>query len=111
MRVQTVLLAAILVVVLLVGIFLMAGIASLRSNIDAVEQNIGEAVSALTEAADGLSGMDVDAMNETISSLKGATDNLSQVDMNALNDLVNSLRTVAEQLEGAVGVISGIFGR
>lgn len=138
-KIQTALLAAILIVLLVGSILLAIQISQLSSCMDLVEKDlqalnmddINEAVDALTEAANQLAAVDVDTLNQTaselkdaaanlknvdidtlngtIASLKDASDTLKNVDMEALNGLVESLENVSTKLQNAVNAITGIF--
>lgn len=141
MRVQSALLAAILVILLLAGIFLAGKISELQSVMDVIEQDVkaldmdalNDAVAALTEAADQLAAVDVGRLNDTVAALKDAAKTLSEIDMKginkavtslteaanhlkdvdigSLNSLVQSLETVASKLQKATDSISGLFKR
>ena len=72
---------------------------------------INEAVLALKDAAGKLSDVDMTALNHAIEDLSGAATNLMDLDIEALNSLVTALETVAKKLEKTSNAISGIFGR
>ena len=137
-KLQTVLLALTLVVVLAVGVFLAAQFAEIRNCVDLIEQNIrtlnvetfngavesfqsaadqvssldvdklNDTVSSLQSAADNLGSVDIGRLNETVGALKAAADTFSDVDVASLNALVQELETVAAKLEAAVNAISGV---
>lgn len=116
-KIQTMLLAGILVILLLGSILLCTQISRVTACLDIVEKDlqainmddINGAVVALTDAANQLAAVDIDTLNGTITSLKDAADTLKGIDIEALNNLVSSLDTVASKLESAVNAITGIF--
>ena len=129
MKVQTGLLAGILVVLLVV--FAVGGAAfrrvtgqldlnrvnaviiSLERTAEELEkldaENLNATVTSLRGAADRLSKADMDAVNDAIASLSAAADQLSQLDMQELNALIDSLQTAADQLESVTGGLSRFF--
>lgn len=139
MRIQTVMIAAILAIVLAVGIFLISQFVSVKSCVNMIGQKVqtidaetlndaigklknaaeqfdsinfdalNEAVSALKDAAKQFNEVDMEKLNDTVSALREAAENLSEVDAGKLNDLVASLNTTAEKLQGAVNAIAGVF--
>lgn len=119
LKLQTVLLAGILLLLLVGGILLASQISRVSACIDTVDEQlqaieveeVNDAVSALTEAANRLAQIDTDTLNQTAQSLKEAADTLKQVDMTALNGLVTSLQNVTAKLQTAVNAISSLFGR
>lgn len=141
LRLQTILIACLLAVVLAAGIFLAVQFASIRSCVDMIELNLqsldaaafNRAADSFTSAADQFSSIDMDKLNETVEYLQSAADNLGNVDINklnnavaslreaadtfkgidveALNSLVQALETVSSKLEAAVSAITGIFSR
>ncbi len=106
MRVQTALLALILVILLAAGVFVAREISELQSVMDVIEQDVkaldmdamNDAVSALTDAAKQFSFVDMDALNGAVRSLTEAADQLSSVDANTLNETVTALRDAAKML-------------
>ena len=140
-RVQVVLIACILVVVLAAGVFLALQFNSINQVVGLIDQRVqsfdmeslNNAVESFTEASDKITSIDIDELNRTVTSLKEAADNigsmdirklndavtalkdaaknLSGIDVESLNSLVQALQSVAERLERAVSAISGIFGR
>ncbi len=94
MKIQTVLLACILAVVLIVSAFVIIQFAAMRSGINELRQNL-----------------DMNAINDAVASLESAAGNLKNVDIDSLNSLIESLNTTAERMETAGNMISGLFGR
>ena len=140
-RIQIILTACILIVVLAAGIFLALQFNSINRVVDLIDQRVqsfdmealNDAVDSFSEASDKITSIDIDELNRTVTSLKEAADNigsmdikklndavtalkdaaknLSGIDVESLNSLVQALQSVAERLERAVSTISGIFGR
>ena len=90
MQLQTLLLAAILILLAAAALFLTAQI-----------RDVGELVQQL----------DMGEINSAITAMTAAAEDLSNVDVEALNQLVASLETVAANLERTSNAITGIFGR
>ena len=134
MRLQTLLLAAILILLAATAVFLTGQIRDVGAMIQALDmEEINSAITAMTAAAEDLSNVDVEALNAAIAALSGAAENLTAVDMQVLNQaiaslsgaaenlqgldietlnqLVASLETVAANLERTSKAITGIFGR
>ena len=119
MKLQTAILALILVAVLTAVVILTVRFSAIQKCVDLIgekveEIDVGEitdAVRAFTEAADKVAEVDTGELNEAVSSLQSAAENLSGVDVDSLNKLVSALEGVAEKLEGAVNAISSIFGK
>ncbi len=110
MHIQTALLAAILITILLLSLFAAVQFSSLRRTALSLETQIGNAVSSIKSAAEALSDVDVDGVNDAVSSLKEASQSLSKVDISSLNELVQSLGTVSSRLEKAVNSLTSFFG-
>ena len=97
MKVQTALLACILIVVIVVSAFVVIQFVSMRNGMDELKEN--------------LQNIDTQAINDAIASLESAADNLKDVDIDSLNSLIESLNTTSERMEAAGNAISGLFGR
>lgn len=136
-KLQTAMIAGILVLLLAVGAFLglqvnavmkqvnaldlakiNATVASLQATAADLENVdmavINEAVSSLKDAAKNLSQTDISAINEGIRSLSSAAENLQTLDVDQLNELIKTLETVAGQMEqttSALSAVTKIFGR
>lgn len=93
LRVQTVLLCAILAVVLVAAVFACVSFAGMSRQMQA------------------MASMDTQTMNQAVESLKNAADKLQQLDMDQLNELVGSLQQVAANIERTTSAFSGLFGR
>lgn len=134
MRLQTVLLAAILVLLAVAGLFLMKQVNDLSAVVAQVDMDsINRAIAGLETAAGSLSQLDAQMLNETVAALRMAAGNLGAVDMGSLNqavdalsgaavtlkdldiasfnELIASLETAAKNLEKTTSGIAGIFGR
>ena len=85
-------------------------IQSIQRTVDAIMMDeINNAVTSLSGAADQLRKIDVESLNDTVSALEKAADNLANMDMSELNNLVASLNTVAESLENTVNGMKNFF--
>lgn len=134
MKLQTALMAGILVLLLAVGCFVVyqvnnimnmvnavdldkvnATVASLQSTAAELEkldmEQISAAVESLKGAAETLSKTDIGAINEGIQSLTDAAGNLSGLDIQQINELISSLETVAAQMEKTTSAFSKLFGK
>ena len=133
LRLQAILMAGILVLLLAAGAFLavqavrlnavaqrldMASVNRTIAGLEAADSlsaldgaQMQQTVAALQTAAQHLSDVDMASLNEAIEALSGAAENLKELDIDAFNALIASLQASSENLEKATGVISGIFGR
>lgn len=141
MRLQAILTACILIILLAAGIFAFREISTVRGCIDTLKQTLesvdaealNDAVTAFDDAAKQIQNVDIGGLNKTVASLKDAADTfrlvdvegfneavealteaaetLDDVDVNALNSLVQALESTAAKLQNAVNAISGLFGR
>lgn len=121
MRLQTTILALILVVCLVTGLFMTFQISGVVKKVDAIDltglqevldpSELQEAVTAMKAAADALGDADMDAVNDGIRSLSDAADKLSSLDVERINSLINSLNTVAGKMESTSNMFSGLFKR
>ena len=141
LRVQTALIAILLVIVLLAGLFLALKFREVSSVVDTVRREletvdfeaINNAADSFAEAAEKLDELDMDGfdktvdslraaadkigsvdageLNEAVAALKAAAENLSDIDIASLNSLVEALDGTATKLSTAVNAIGGIFGR
>ena len=106
MKMQTAILAAILVILLIAGIFVAAefstihrSISTLQTEVESLEMDsVNDAVAALTEAAENLAAVDVSTLNETAVSLREAADTLALIDTDTLNSTAASLKEAANNL-------------
>lgn len=119
MRIQTALIACILIFLIILGVAAAAKVRSMQTCIDLIERNmetvdmeaLNDAVDAFTDAANQFNKIDMDEFNNTVAALDGAAEGLQEVDVESLNALVSSLETVAAKLQNTVNAISGFFGR
>lgn len=95
MRLQTIMTAAILVIALIVGVFVIVQFSSMKSCIDTITQK------AQT--------IDSETLNEAIDSLREVAENLSGVDTEKLNEFISALNSTAEKFQGTIGAITGFF--
>lgn len=92
--VQTILLAAILVILLVLGAVALRGFGTVQKNMEIIERDLQE--------------LDMDEINDTIVSLNTAATSLGQIDMDSLNELIGSLKTTAQTLQGISDAFSSI---
>ena len=119
MRIQTILIACILILLVVVGVAAAMKFQSIQTCIDTIQQSVetidtdafNQAVNALTDAANQFSKIDMDTLNETVAGLDSAAAELKGVDVASLNSLVSALESVATRLQNTVNAISGFFGR
>lgn len=133
-KIQTCLTGAVLVLLLIVGIFAGIQAGKVMQMFRGVDMDqINATVLALQNAAGGLQDVDMDTINKAVASLKGAAENLAAADIDAVNDgiqalteaaenlqgldiekmneLIESLKTVSEEMEKTTSAFSKIFGR
>lgn len=133
-RVQTALLGATLLLLLIGGIF--AGvqlnramgvfkgvdtekinglILSLQNTAAELENldsdSIAETITALQNAAGNLADVDMQAVNDGIQALADAAENLQGLDIEKLNDLITSLEKTAAQMETTTAAFGRLFGK
>lgn len=141
LRLQTALIAILLVIVLLAGLFIAVKFREVSSVVDTVKyelenvdfeavngaadslaeaakkldeldmEGFGKTVEALRGAAEKIGSVDADELNDAVAALKAAAEKLSDIDMTSLNSLVEALDGTATKLSTAVSAIGGIFGR
>ena len=112
MKLQTGILAGILVIILVFTLFCavkLSGVVEMAASLD-LEQ-VNGAVSSLKSAADNLASVDTDAINQGIQGLSDAAADLEELDVTKLNRFMTSLDNVADQLDAASEVLKGIFGK
>ena len=133
MKIQTGLLAAILVLLLAVGTVIgiqankamqafrgvdmekvnaiVLSVQNTAAQLESVDMDtINKAVDSLKGAAENLAAADVDAVNEGIQALTEAARNLQELDIDQMNELIKSLETVSKQMEKTTSAFSRIFG-
>lgn len=119
MKIQTILIACILIIVVVVGVALVSQFKNIQDCIGMIEQNmqtidtdaLNGAVDAFTDAANQFNKIDMDEFNDTVSALDAAAGQLREVDVDSLNALVAALEDVATRLQNTVNSISKFFGR
>ena len=139
-KLQVILSGCILLLLLALVIGALAGLSTLHQSLKLIEEDVQQlkmeevngAVASLTNAADQLSEVDVNALNRTALSLKDAAEtlsavdvdeintsvkaltnaanNLSKLDIEQLNSLITSLNTVAERLQSVTSILSRLTG-
>ncbi len=72
---------------------------------------VGQTVEALKRAAEGIESVDMSELNDAVAALKAAAQSLSEIDVDSLNSLVEALDGTATKLGSTVNAIGGIFGR
>ena len=110
MRIQTVLLAAILIILVIVGIAAATQFRTIKSCIDLIEKDIqaidtdalNDAVTAFTEAANtieqNMQTVDMDVLNKAVEAFTDAANQFNKIDMDTFNDTVSALESAAAQL-------------
>lgn len=134
MKIQTGLLAALLALLLIGGIFAAVQVNHLSRMFRGVDldkvnaillsvqntaaqledldsKTINEAIDALKGAAENLAQADVDAVNEGILSLTEAAKKLQELDIEQLNELVKSLEATVQQMEKTTTAFNRLFGK
>ena len=134
MKIQTGLLAAVLVLLLAVGIFaaiqvntmmqLFRGVDVEKVNSiilsvqntaaqleDLDSKTINEAIDSLKGAAENLAEADISAVNEGILALTEAAKKLQELDIEELNELVKSLEATVQQMEKTTTAFNRLFGK
>lgn len=134
MKLQTGMIAGILVILLVVGVFLMVQVNTVMQQVRSLDlDKINATVASLQQTAAELEKVDMEAINGAVTSLKGAAENLSNVDIKAINEgiqalteaagnlqgldieemngLIKSLETVAGQMEKTTSAFAKLFGK
>ena len=130
-KIQTAMLAVLLVLLAVGGIFAAVQVNRAMQLVNAVDmnrvntvvaslqeiaadldmENVGKTVEALQGAAKGLADLDMDAVNDGIQALTEAAENLQSLDVEQLNDLIASLEQTAAQMEKTTAVFGRLFGK
>ena len=100
-KVQTLLLAAVLVLlailVIVVGMTarrMEKGLDLVQADLESLEMDkVNTAIASLSEAADRLADVDISRLNETATSLKAAAESLADVDIQSMNEAIVSLNS------------------
>ncbi len=134
MKIQTGLLAAVLVLLLAVGIFaaiqvntmmqlfrgvdvekvnsIILSVQNTAAQLENVDMDtINKAVDSLKGAAENLAAADIDAVNDGIAALTDAARNLQELDIEEMNALIQSLEATAQQMEKTTAAFSRLFGK
>ena len=106
-KLQTCLLAAVLVLLVVCTLLLAGSMKKVDRSLELVQADlenlnmdqVNEAVASLTEAANRLAAVDVEGFNKTAESLKAASDSLAKVDVETLNKAISSLQQAADTLK------------
>ena len=88
-RVQTILLAAILVILLVATLFIVIGFRQIQGLLQSINW---------------------EALNETSKSLSDAADQLASLDMDTLNGFISNLQELSQQLTNVTNGIGHLFG-
>ena len=73
-------------------------------------EDLSDTLTALKNAANNLSGFNMDDFNEGVRLFGDAVEQFKDLDITNLNGLVESLKTVSERLERATSVFDSLFG-
>lgn len=112
MRIQTAILAVILVVCLVSAFFLTTRVSGMVRQVESIHpESLAEAVDSMKLAAEALGNADMDAVNDGIRALSEAADHLSDLDVDRINSLIGSLNSVAGQMEATSNAFSRLFGK
>ena len=95
-RVQTGMMAAILLLLLITAGLFIKEFTALRECMDTIQKNV--------------QAIDADSIKSAVDALTDAAKNLESVDTESLNSVLNSLGTVAAQLQRSISNLTGIFG-
>lgn len=74
-------------------------------------EGVGKTVEALRGAAQKLADADIDAVNDGIEALTDAAGNLQNLDIEKLNDLIAALEKTAAQMEKTSAAFGKLFGK
>lgn len=74
-------------------------------------EGVGKTVEALRGAAQNLAEADIDAVNDGIEALTDAAGNLQNLDIEKLNDLIAALEKTAAQMEKTSAAFGKLFGK
>lgn len=130
-KIQTAMLAVLLVLLAAGGIFAAVQVNRAMQLVNAVDmnrvntvvaslqeiaadldmENVGKTVETLQGAAKGLADLDMDAVNDGIQALTEAAENLQSLDVEQLNDLIASLEQTAAQMEKTTAAFGRLFGK
>ena len=101
LKLQTGLIAGVLVLLLVMGVFLAVQVNRMTELVNTVDmEKINSTLSSLQVAAAELEGLDMEQINAVIASLRGAAENFAKTDMAAINDGIRELSAAAENLSG-----------
>lgn len=84
---------------------------TIREKTEALKtEDLSDTLTALKNAANNLSGFNMDDFNEGVRLFGDAVEQFKDLDITNLNGLVESLKTVSERLERATSVFGSLFG-
>ena len=95
--IQTILIAAILVVVLAAGGVLIGTLGRANSCMQKIEQN--------------LDALDAEQLQKTVTALESAASNLGKLDMDSFNEIMTNLSNTTQTLQNVTSLIGGLFGK
>ena len=99
-RLQTIMIACILVLILAFVLFLGLKVNTVMEVVEQLDvTQLNAAVASLKAAADKLAAVDIDSLNAGIQGLADAAGQLSQLDFEKLNTFMESLETLADWAE------------
>ena len=111
-RLQTRILAAILVVVLVFSAFAGLKIYSAVEMLNRVDlDQINRTVTSMQTAVDKVAALDVENINTSIQSFAEAAKHLEDLDVEKLNTLLESLSAAAENMESVTEKLKSLFVR
>ena len=115
-KIQTALVAVLVLLLVVGGIFAAVQVNKALSNIAAElekldMEGVGKTVEALRGAAQKLAEADIDAVNDGIEALTDAAGNLQNLDIEKLNDLIAALEKTAAQMEKTSAAFGKLFGK
>lgn len=95
--IQTILIAAILVVVLAAGGVLIGTLSRANTCMQKIEQT--------------LDTIDAEQLQKTVTALESAASNLGKLDMDSFNEIMNNLNNTTKTLQNVTSLIDGLFGK
>ena len=138
-RIRTVIIILFLITAMTIGVFVVKAYTAVNQAAKVLEENVGklgpddisnavtaltgaanamraldtdtlnDAIAALETAADHFSALNIDELNEAIAALSEAAENLSELDTEEINELIASLNSTAESLETAATNLKNLF--
>ena len=112
MRLQTVMIALILILILGFVLFLAGKVTQVMGIVQQIDMvQVNGAVASLKSAADQLSQVDVETLNEGIQGISDAAGELSELDFQQLSGFLTSLEDLSKEIDGVSGLLKGLFRR